>query len=83
MCSQIFLCCTYFRLLPFGAGRRVCGGETMARNRLFLFVVTLLQRFTFKPETDGATLPCDPRNFQLGVVVRADDYKIRAVPRSN
>ncbi len=84
ICIYLYLYWYYDnRLLPFGAGRRVCVGEVMARNRMFMFVVTLLQRFTFKPEVDGATLPCDPRKFQLGAIIRPHDYKVRAIPRDN
>lgn len=32
--------------LPFGAGKRLCAGETFARNMLFLFTATFLQAFT-------------------------------------
>ena len=38
----------FFRLLPFGAGVRVCPGEVLAKNRLFLFFASFLQSFTFK-----------------------------------
>ena len=68
-------------MLPFGAGRRVCAGETMARNRLFLFAVTLLQRFTILPEAEGVAIPCDPREFKLGIVLSPDSYKIKAIPK--
>ncbi len=72
-----------FRLLPFGAGRRVCVGQAMAKNRLFPFAVTLLQRFTFKPETSETKLPCDPTKFKLGIVIHPDPYKIRAIPTND
>lgn len=40
-------------LIPFGAGRRVCLGEILARNMLFLIFSSLMQEFTFRtPEED-------------------------------
>ena len=35
--------------LPFGAGRRLCAGETFARNTMFLCITALLQNFCLKP----------------------------------
>lgn len=40
----------------FGAGKRICIGETIAQCEMFLFLATLLQNFTFKLP-DGAKLP--------------------------
>ncbi|KAL9969644.1 hypothetical protein ACROYT_G021881 [Oculina patagonica] len=37
---------------PFGAGRRVCAGEPLAKVKLFLFLSWILQRFTFVAEED-------------------------------
>ena len=70
------------RLLAFGAGRRVCPGEAIAKNRLFLLITSLLQRFTILPP-EGAPLPdYDPRHFKPSIVARPDDYQIRMIPRS-
>ena len=43
--------------LRFGIGKRICMGESLAKNELFLFFVRLLQRLTFqemdkKPNVD-------------------------------
>ncbi|GLV43688.1 Cytochrome P450 304a1 [Carabus blaptoides fortunei] len=34
--------------IPFGAGKRLCAGETFARNSLFLLVAALYQNFIFQ-----------------------------------
>jgi len=40
-------------LIPFGAGRRACLGEILARNMLFITFSSLMQKFTFRtPEED-------------------------------
>lgn len=39
--------------LPFGAGKRLCAGETFARNVIFLVATALIQNFNFKvPEKE-------------------------------
>ena len=60
---------------PFGAGWRVCAGESLGRVELFLFVSWLLQEFTFvaeegyRLEVKGALLQFPAR------------YKMRAIKR--
>jgi methyl farnesoate epoxidase/farnesoate epoxidase len=40
-------------MIPFGAGKRVCLGEILARSILFLIFSTLMQEFKFNiPEGD-------------------------------
>ncbi|XP_026178718.1 cytochrome P450 17A2 [Mastacembelus armatus] len=64
--------------LPFGAGPRVCVGESLARLELFLFLSSLLQRMSFKLP-DGAPAP----NLQgrLGVVLQPLPFKVVVTPR--
>ena len=47
-------------LIPFGIGKRICMGESLAKNELFLFFVRILQRISFeetlnKPDMKNAT----------------------------
>ena len=72
------------RLLAFGAGRRVCPGEVLARNRLFLLVTSLLQRFHFKAEADDKLPVFDPREYEVGgVVLTPPRYKVRLTPATD
>lgn len=59
--------------LPFGAGPRVCVGESLARIELFLFLSCLLQRFRFSVPY-GASLP-DLRG-RSGVVLQPQRYTV-------
>ena len=60
---------------PFGAGRRVCAGEPLAKVELFLFVSWLLHKFTFEAE-EGFRLEVKGALVQFPV-----RYKIRAIKR--
>ncbi|KAG7496166.1 steroid 17-alpha-hydroxylase/17,20 lyase-like [Solea senegalensis] len=64
--------------LPFGAGPRVCVGESLARLELFLFLASLLQRMSFS-QPDGVS----PPNLQgrLGVVLQPLPYQVAVAPR--
>lgn len=80
-CVLYDLCFLYFRMLAFGAGRRVCLGEAMAKNRLFLFVTALIQNFQFEP-VEGESLPdADPRTFEMGLVLHPHKFKLCAKSR--
>ncbi|KAL8173134.1 UNVERIFIED_CONTAM: hypothetical protein K2H54_040512, partial [Gekko kuhli] len=66
--------------LPFSAGRRVCAGETLARMELFLFFVTLLQRFTFQPAPGMAKEDLDLTP-AIGFTTPPMPYHFCALPR--
>ena len=63
---------------PFGAGRRVCPGEALARVELFLFVSWMLHKFTFVSEEDS--FPPELKGICSGTQFPVP-YKIRAIKR--
>ncbi|CAL8255881.1 unnamed protein product [Lota lota] len=64
--------------LPFGAGVRVCLGESLAKMELFLFLSWTLQRFTFSVP-GGRPLPSLEGKF--GVVLQPAKYEVHATLR--
>ncbi|KAL9969843.1 hypothetical protein ACROYT_G022110 [Oculina patagonica] len=60
---------------PFGAGRRVCAGEALAKVELFLFISWMVQKFTFVGE--GGHSPKKMGN----LIQFPSTYKIRAIKR--
>ncbi|XP_037048891.1 cytochrome P450 2J6-like [Bradysia coprophila] len=61
-------------LMPFSTGKRICLGETMARDSLFYFLCGLLQSFTFELDPSSASVDIDtpkpnfvkaPHNFKI------------------
>lgn len=81
--SNIKQCCLpFFSLFVFGAGKRVCVGEQLALNRLFLITASFSKKFTFYPASDCQLPSSDPRDFEFGAILKPPDYFVRAVPRS-
>ncbi|NXA62053.1 CP2D3 protein, partial [Mohoua ochrocephala] len=64
--------------LPFSAGRRACPGEQLARMELFLFFITLLQKFTFVLPEDQARPRVDGH---FALTNSPHPYMLRALPR--
>ena len=82
MSGHLHIPLNHCRLLPFGAGRRGCPGEVLARNRLFLIVACLVQNFTFEEaEEDVTGKKYDPRYYEPGLVIKQKPYKVQAIPR--
>lgn len=67
--------------LLFGAGSRVCVGETFSRQNLFLVFAGLLQNYTFSiPE--GSDLPdLDYQNYINGINVAPKEFWINVTLR--
>ncbi|CAK8671316.1 unnamed protein product [Clavelina lepadiformis] len=44
-------------VIPFSVGPRYCLGEQLARMEVFLFLVSMVQKFEFSPDLDDGKLP--------------------------
>ncbi|XP_072014917.1 cytochrome P450 2A10-like [Amphiura filiformis] len=66
-------------VIPFGVGRRVCLGEALARQELFIFFTHLLHQFKFEKTSEDAPMPTlKPID---GVVAHPEPYKLRVTKR--
>nr|CAB3500492.1 unnamed protein product [Digitaria exilis] len=67
------------RLAPFGAGRRVCPGKTMALATVHLWLAQLLHRFEWSPAVDGGGVDLSER---LGMSLEMEKPLVcKAAPR--
>ncbi len=61
-------------MLGFGSGRRACPGEHFAKNRLFILVTMLLQKYKFLA-ADGFPKPQhDPRKYDPNIILNIKPY---------
>lgn len=65
--------------LPFGAGKRLCAGETFARNTLFLFISAFFQNFNISLPA-GEPFPSRDRN-GTGLITYTPEFWIKVTPR--
>lgn len=65
--------------MPFSAGKRSCVGESLARMELFVFLVSLLQHFTFT--TPGGPESVDITPEISGFANLPHKYQLIATPR--
>ncbi len=69
-------------LLIFGGGRRQCPGEQFVKNRIFLLVTMMLQRFKFLPSEGEPKPQTDPHDYMTGNLSWIKPYKTQVVPRN-
>ncbi|XP_072014928.1 cytochrome P450 2B4-like [Amphiura filiformis] len=66
-------------VIPFGIGRRMCLGEALATQELFIFFTHLLHQFKFEKTSEDAPMPTlKPID---GVVTHPEKYKLRVIKR--
>lgn len=65
--------------LPFSAGKRSCVGESLARMELFLFIVSLLQKFSFSCPNGPEDIDLSPKLSSFAILLRP--YQLIASPR--
>ncbi|KAF2881534.1 hypothetical protein ILUMI_24637 [Ignelater luminosus] len=63
--------------IGFGAGKRLCAGETFSRQTMFLLVSGLLQNFSFAPADE---MP-DPKKKIWGVLLSSPEFWVKAISR--
>jgi len=60
--------------LPFGAGKRLCAGETFSRQTVFLMAAGLMQNFTFKMyDSVPKLIP--------GLITMPENFQVKFFPR--
>ena len=65
--------------LPFGAGKRLCAGETFARNTLFLFISAFFQNFDISLPKEQP-FPSRDKN-STGLITYTPEYWVKVTPR--
>jgi len=75
-------CLNNSNLVPFGIGKRVCLGQTLAEKELFLFFVGLMKTYDFEPSPNDTLPPCDYHSGTTNGTIRVPPiYKVVLKPR--
>ena len=68
------------RFVPFGIGRRICMGESLAKDTLFIFITTLIKHLKF--ENPVAHPKPDPENYTDGFTIIPHPYYVNIKSRT-
>ena len=68
-------------MIPFGAGPRVCVGESLASARLFLWLTKVISMFKIIPAEGNHSSAADPRHFCYDCVLKPTPYEVLFDPR--
>jgi cytochrome P450 len=68
------------RIIPFSVGRRVCLGEPLARDQLFLFIVNIFQKFKLIPDPSNPQPSLEPR---VGFLTAPKPFTVVATTRTH
>ena len=68
-------------LMPFGAGLRVCLGETLASARLFLWITKVVSMFQIIPAKGNHSSTTDSRHFCFNTVLQPTRFEVLFDPR--
>ncbi|XP_043286451.1 probable cytochrome P450 305a1 [Venturia canescens] len=66
------------KLIFFGGGHRRCPGEADARSTVFLFLVSIIQKFHILPKPGQGPLDVEPTS---GITISPKPYEVLLVPR--
>ncbi len=66
------------RVMIFSAGNRKCSGELFAKNRLFILLTLMLQKFKFLPSEGHPRPKHDPREYDIRLNLVIKPYILSA-----
>ncbi|PIO14694.1 hypothetical protein AB205_0000250, partial [Aquarana catesbeiana] len=66
-------------LMPFSAGKRICPGESLVPMELFIFLTTILQKFTLTSQTEFTESDIAPQ--MAGFLNAPPHYELSFIPR--
>ncbi|KAM4019987.1 cytochrome P450 2F2-like [Anomaloglossus baeobatrachus] len=66
--------------MPFSVGKRICPGKSLAVMELFIFIITLLQKFTIKSPVPPEKISVTPVG--VGFVNFPPNFEICLIPRT-